>query len=773
MTDNSPPRSLRRCQAQHFRPLEPPEIALTNFQPLTTNNNTPYASGPFDEQYHTRHDVQHLQYPAPMWLRDDAGVGRQASLEMDSPNHAARTPRTPSVASERQGFDPTDNDQTRTLLQSSSTTNTSQSSRHVDYEPPNLLPWFNVIVPPLIVPGALVAIIRMYRVPRQQDLFHSPQFRSLYLLVNLEDTRIMFVASFLNTISPIVANYIMGLYAPRVVQQLTHDIQELSPTDQHPSIHEIATIGGICQGSSFQFIKSMTPRFRERNPTTEALHRAKKAYRLFISMWPLSYAATGLLHLTTQMVEHDLLDFSQQYKPSRALRPRCEHFDRSKLGLPCSQDSSTPDFSRQLREGFRLQRNASTTSQIEFVATDTGPPNLGLILSRNTPSTSDYVASTFGLRTECSYVTPQCHMHDGSNDPEVEPYRWTIFNCSRGVWGALGKNPIVVDLFTATDEDIPHLTQKPSMNLQYGYFFDPGLAYPYNPVGWDQNFTRGHIRPYSDSELINPIYLGVAGRIGNLGLGEYFPGNQDVWSGHNRYYDFAMRCKLTAYNVTYSFINGSVNNVSASDSIGSILEIFHGSQFYDIDHNDGSEYVEMLTQAALQNSTSRLAQRWETLFTAKALSVIGSVTEEHPAIIQQDRNQILVAQLMWPALAFLFFCSLLHIVTGISVILSIRRLTRPLKLMGEIFSTPGAILASSAEPSVMPQALKRVDGDDKRGVAMVRSRDGWLQVIILGDAARRTAVELPREYSNITIPVDERRGGGQGSSTSISQGRSR
>jgi hypothetical protein len=65
------------------------------------------------------------------------------------------------------------------------------------------------------------------------------------------------------------------------------------------------------------------------------------------------------------------------------------------------------------------------------------------------------------------------------------------------------------------------------------------------------------------------------------GWGFDFKGNQDVFMGEHVYIEFAMRCKLTTFDVEYSRVSGAFQDVSSNPTNGSAFEIYHGIQFYD------------------------------------------------------------------------------------------------------------------------------------------------------------------------------------------------
>ena len=617
-------------------------------------------------------------------------------LQNQAARNAASHSREPTV---RRSSDAGQAQTSARPLQSTMSSETTLTG--ISYRRSLWLPLLATITVPLIVPIALALVIEVYRVPFQKNRFSVQRPNFANVLVNLEDTRIMLVISGLNVIIPPLANYIVGLYTPRVVQELTADVK------QHylPSPYEIALIGGVCQASMWQFLKTPWYQWKSRR-STKALQFATMVYSRLLVLWLMTLGAIVLLHVTTRMVEHDSLDFDAKYNPGRGLTEQCLSYDRSETGLPCTDNSSAPDRAYQLREEFRLARGTSSFSKIEHARVVGRPSKLGLLLANDVPTSVDYLASTFGTCIDCEFITDQCRLHAATTDIASEAYFWTAFNCSPGFYGMLGKEPVIVDFYPAPDADTPHLNFKPSLHLQIGYYFDPGLEFPYNPVGYDALLNRT-LDPYSAAELMNPLYMAVAGRVGFTGLGRAFAHNthREIWSDQGNFLEFVLRCKVTTYDVAYAVVKNTVSDLTLTESNGTIFELFHGKQLYDTISANTILYLEMLAQAGLQNSTASLAHKWEQLFTTKVLSVIGSVTTSRAADVQQERNPILVAEMKWYALALLYACPICYALAGVKIILLTRKLGHGKHLLGAVMSTPGVGFTATAAPALMLQAL--------------------------------------------------------------------
>jgi hypothetical protein len=147
-----------------------------------------------------------------------------------------------------------------------------------------------------------------------------------------------------------------------------------------------------------------------------------------------------------------------------------------------------------------------------------------------------------------------------------------------------------------------------------GYFVDPSLELPYNPVGYDAATLApsSHPGPLPDAELVPVLYFALAARVQLIGIGANVKGNEDVFTGEHIYGELGMRCKLTTFDVAYSRVRGKLQDVTSSQTEnGTALEIFHGVQFYDATSYSQLDSLEMLSQASLERTTAALRKKLE------------------------------------------------------------------------------------------------------------------------------------------------------------------
>jgi hypothetical protein len=138
--------------------------------------------------------------------------------------------------------------------------------------------------------------------------------------------------------------------------------------------------------------------------------------------------------------------------------------------------------------------------------------------------------------------------------------------------------------------------------------------------------------------------------------------------------DFALRCPFTAYDVNYTWADGDIQDVSFLPSPnGSVLEIYHGTQFYITVSGGDYRLQDFLFQAAMQNTSRGLAYEWASLYSTKVLSTIGAYTSPRKNLQEQQRTQLLVAKIPKAALGALITCSLAYTILGLGLCLAAYR----------------------------------------------------------------------------------------------------
>ena len=306
----------------------------------------------------------------------------------------------------------------------------------------------------------------------------------------------------------------------------------------------------------------------------------------------------------------------------------------------------------------------------------------------------------------------------------------------------LGKSPNISELTgISPDPDVPPLVFKPAPNLEYGFFTDSDLNTPYNSEGYDAQTDQPTLPPLSDGKLVNPVYLGIAGRFSesDQSVGNSMANDSGLFQmNETAFVDFALRCPFTAYDVNYTWANGEIQDLSFVPSPnGSMLELYHGTQFYITVSGGDHQLQDFLFQAAMQNTSRGLAYKWASLYSTKVLSTIGAYTSPRTDLQEQYRTQRLVAKVPKAALGALIASSLAYTIVGLGLGIAayrasatdIRDLAAQLSLAGltaaafdEKHSFTSARGQQTHGPVVFNEKLNRretrrvlIDGNPERG----------------------------------------------------------
>jgi hypothetical protein len=529
---------------------------------------------------------------------------------------------------------------------------------------PLLLPTLAVTCPLALVSAALLGLVYGYRVGTEQNLFapNSDTDGNGYVLVNYPATRLLFAASFLSTLAPILGSFVMPLWTLVVVRDMrTASIGR--QVDHLSTPYQLSLIIGLTLASTERLWRYYVYLFsRSRSSIPPVMHQAAIIFTINLVLAFLVFLTDTDLHYSTQTVPFQrVIGVSQpQATYSRGITKFCLDFNRTaNAGLPCSYTLlvNDPNVLPEDNEIFYLQHNISNVSEIRLISADgLVAGDLAILVPQDPPAEVDYRASTIGISTQCTPITSRCSMKTNLTS------LYTSFNCSSGLYGTLGKSPNINEISSSrADPQLPPLGFKPAPDVQYGFFTDKTLDYPYNPVGYDPATDQPGLSPLVDSELVNPIYLGIAARFGAAVTtpNNDFTNDSEIHSDQGHVFDFALSCPYTSYDVNYTWVNGEIQNVTFFPTTnGSVLEIFHGKQFYATVAGGEFDLQDYIQRAAMQPTSASLAHEWSNLYSTKVLATIGAYTSPRMVMQEQKREALLVAKVPVGSLAVLIASSL-------------------------------------------------------------------------------------------------------------------
>jgi hypothetical protein len=565
-----------------------------------------------------------------------------------------------------------------------STLNNDQSSTSDHSHRPllrNIIwPMTAIILPISLLSGVLMGLVWGYRVVPEQGLFPSSSTlkqttSSAWILVNYSATRLVFVASWLSTMAPILASFVMVLWSLPVAQAMRAASVERD-TGHLPTPYQLSLIIGVTLASTqrlrryFEYALS-----RSRPQIPPVLHKAAMMLTLCVLLACGVFLGDTALHYYTETVPFSKYTTNTQamHTFGRGPSDECLNWNRTEhLCLPCSIPYwATGDQAAQTQaidekgEVFLVQQNISRKSEIRLVQ-DAAFENADLAIlipqSQSIPPELDFHASTVGVSTQCSLITPNCNLRrTGSDDTETQ------FNCSSGFYGVLGLQPVLSHSGNVIDPNVPPLNWKPFQNFQYGFYTDPQLTQSYATGAFNSSTDAlalsGQCVP--DAKLINPVYLGVASRMSSLTLNN----DPGVLEGQGEsYIDLVLSCSYTTYEVNYTWFNGTVQDVSFAQSPnGTLAEMFHGSQMYATITGGAPDLELNILDAAQQANTTAFMQTWGNLYSVKVLSAIAGYSTGRPSMQEQERTVFLVAKVPTAPLWVIIACSLAYVILGFAL----------------------------------------------------------------------------------------------------------
>ena len=288
-----------------------------------------------------------------------------------------------------------------------------------------LWPVLAITVPIALLSAALLGLVFGYRVRTQPSLFVPDAGRyqdihrhNSYVLVDYPATRLVFAASFLSTLAPMLGSFIMVLWSLRIAQSMRTASAELQYTHL-PTPYQLSLVIGLTLASTERLRRYFGYLFSKSRPSIPpVVHHAALMFTASIICAAAVFLADTALHYSTSTISFDVISSTVRpvYQYGRGLSQYCLNFDRiENLGFPCSFNLTVdnPDGWAEVNEIFHLEHNNSRTSEIRLVSSpEFAHGDLALLMPRmqNLPPNIDFRASSVGVSTQCYPVTSECDM---------------------------------------------------------------------------------------------------------------------------------------------------------------------------------------------------------------------------------------------------------------------------------------------------------------------------------------------------------------------------
>lgn len=583
-------------------------------------------------------------------------------------------------------------------------------------------PAFAICVPMVLLSAALLYIVLTHRVDNGVNVFDKdsspPQFsQENHLLVDFSATKLVFLASFLSTLAPLLAGCIMSLMGIIVY----HDLQQSSKVScfpQLPTPYQMSLLIGLIAASYEQLLSTFGYLYSSRR-TAKASPVLLYAMFVFIVTVLQGIAVTitdAYLHVATQTIS--ITVYSERTSPvlelGKGLSSYCLSVNRVRddNGDPCSLASNNsfwdfPEVQDGKPETQRILHDTSTNSTIQLANMgNMDQPKVALLMPQGPmiPQNTNYMATTIGVASKCSLMPPaMCNVTQWGDFG-----MFLSFNCSSQFWGTLGMPVDTGTIFTGRPATpyLSFLAINPSTTLIYNYFADESLETVYNTADLNASAIQpDNFVPWPDKDLQNPVFLAFAWRTSSDSFAGYtengMVSSDSVQKYSNLgYIDYFVKCEVTSYDVTYTFVNGTLGSLSAEKhENGTILNMWTGLADY-TPTVSGSDFLlqdNNLQSVIAGDTISAYEARFGELLSRNALAPIGAFTSRRQVLEQQQQAVKLVAKVPKTALGALLACSLLYPIMGIALLAKARKISRHGGPMTPLFSYWGLAFAAFLE----------------------------------------------------------------------------
>ncbi|KAK4934050.1 hypothetical protein LTR66_015753, partial [Elasticomyces elasticus] len=545
-----------------------------------------------------------------------------------------------------------------------------------------LLPSIALCVPMIFLAALLLYIVYSRRVTSAINTFAANDTSYMqpdpkYVYVDYQDTKLVYLASFLSTLAPALAGCIMCLVAIVVGNEL-RKLSRPSRFMSMPTDRQVGLISGLLSASYMQLYEAVIYACsRRRTKVSVTFRQALIALLLSIALSISLIVADAVLHMTTRTVSFTQFDddSAPQLPFGKGVSAYCLDLNRihDNYGFPCSyamdnRISLTQGWLDGQAEIQELLDDTSNSTEMQWVTIDAlENRGMSVLMPRisSIPSDINFHASTIGVAASCKLVTiPTCNTRQVGLSGQM-----TSFGCSDNFWGTLGTLPNTP--FPGSNGTSNSLRAiQTSKNLIYNFYTAPDLMKVYN-VGGFQNVLEGityapqnSSTPWPDSELGNPVTAMFAWRTGRASFlggsrngmitsGQVF--NPSNWT----FTDYFVSCEITSYDFDYIWVNSSIASYQYSKTNnGTLLNewtapfFFSGSDRALQDYNSRAVVTGNTTKSYLYKFTQSLAQ--------DALATIGGYSTSRVVIRQQSQRVKLLSRVPKAALGTLIACSLCY-----------------------------------------------------------------------------------------------------------------
>lgn len=359
-------------------------------------------------------------------------------------------------------------------------------------------------------------------------------------------------------------------------------------------------------------------------------------------------------------------------------------------------------------QAFRTLANLSDVHTVSRAETEDHRQLAYLGPARVDPNI-DFQARTLAMHTHCTPIGAKCNLHveSGASEP---------FHCSDVFYGNLPSRMIngeTTDSYSGLD----------NQNTGVIFYENEDLTILANTSFRNQ--------------VQNPYYLGVWAYVGGLTFPDDALADGNIVVPMHGGLTWLLSCTATAYEMTYSWTNGSVTVNELTLSNGTMGTIINSPIYYGF----GRATMESNALAASANvNAAAVANAYAYLYSRTVMALIAGTTTGRPTILEHVREPVLVARIPKVPLYMLVAFNCVYGILGI-VLAILAFMTKPSETndVRERLSVAG-IVASSFEGSraSRPVNEKRemfaeYSGSSSAKIGVERSQSGGWEYTLRDD----------------------------------------
>jgi hypothetical protein len=471
------------------------------------------------------------------------------------------------------------------------------------------------------------------------------EFDSSAFYVDFNPTTLVTIASWSSTVAPLLAVCAMMLVAFPLAQSLRDNSQTSGsnlPTPFQFSMLLDSLSAGITP------LWSVMSYWCWPHKDGKMPSNVRNALSVLAVFTILGYTIAGVdtwLHLVMEAVNIELADAQIPQEalgrglPSGLCSTQSEaDFD---AGDCITTTTGSAVFLIGANEAAKVMSNTSSTNAVYDMYI--GDRHFAYLGPAHIPTNLDYRTEALGVHTQCSQMGKQCGL--GINKSETaEP-----FHCTDSFYGDLSQ-PII----NGGDKD--GVTKLAFRSAGIVFFKDAALTQLANLSSGDgaDNFST---RP------TNPHYLAAWAKT-ELGATDNQTADGNVVTPTHGGTSWLLNCSTTAYQITYDFINGTLQHVTAERANGSVGTLFNIGAYYGF----GKVALETAAYSANQyQDPPEMADAWARAYSRTAAALGSGIIAPRANLEEQIRSTKLVSRVPKAPLYTLVGLNTLYALLGVAL----------------------------------------------------------------------------------------------------------